>query len=105
MAKTGKTAPTEHTAKSGRRQIALRKQRWPWFYALLFIDTFNRESSALLICAFAVTMWREMSWKPYLAHIVALGIVFAAVKLFINHIFAHNPGFTLKDDGSLVLPF
>jgi hypothetical protein len=77
--------------------IALRKRAYGWLYAILAVSTFNRESSALLIVAFAATSIGNVPWRKFVGHCFGLSTVWFAIKLAVNHAFAHNPGSSFED--------
>jgi hypothetical protein len=77
--------------------VALRKQNWLLFYLTLAVATVNRETSCMLIPAFGLTMYGALPRRQFSTHLAAQSLIFAAIKLSIDHIFAHNPGGFTED--------
>ncbi len=77
--------------------LNLRTKNWPWLYATVALAMFNRESTMLIVIAFAATMFDQLPRRRYLSHLLALSALCIAIKLTINHIFAHNPGALTED--------
>jgi hypothetical protein len=72
--------------------IAMQKRAFPLLYLALAIGTINRESSAMLVIAFAAGLVGEIPWRRYAAHLCGLSLVWILVKLAVDHIFAGNTG-------------
>lgn len=80
---------------------ALRRQRWGIYYATLLLALFNRETSVLLIIAFALTMFDKMPKAALWRHLAMQSALFAAVKALLSRLFAANAGsFTESHVGS-----
>ncbi len=83
--------------------LYLRTQNWRVFYPVVAVSMFNRESTVLIVVAMAVTMFDQLPKRTLTAHLIATTVLCVGVKLFVNHLFAHNPGGVMENQMPLNL--
>jgi len=70
---------------------AYRKQ-FGWYYLVFILAAFNKELSILLIPAFAVICWKEISRKHLAMHLITQCALFGAIALGIRYYYSDNLG-------------
>jgi hypothetical protein len=71
-------------------------KRFRWFYSLLFIGMLNRETAALLTCAFILVEYDRLNRPSLLCHIAAQALIIIAVKGLLYFIYRDNGGVAVE---------
>ena len=77
--------------------ILIHNRNFRWFYPLFIIATFNRETSCFLTVVMLFVWWKRMPNKTLLLHLSVQFIIWVTIKLFLNLIFANQPGSQFSD--------
>lgn len=72
--------------------VLLRERRWPAYYALFALGTFNRETTCFLTFALLFTGWRSEPKSRLLAHCAAQLAIWLAIKAWLRSLFRRQPG-------------
>lgn len=72
--------------------LLLVRERWRLYLLVFAVATVNRESSALLVLAFALTQWQRLSGPQFLRLLVAQAGIWLVARGLLNRLFAANPG-------------
>lgn len=70
----------------------IREERWSAYYWMFPFATLNRETTSLLVLAFAFTQFGKLKWSSYAQHLVVQVAIWACIKRLLWFTFLHNPG-------------
>lgn len=62
------------------------------FYLVLFLGTFNRETTIILVGVFASVFWRVLPMRQMFSHLVVQISLWVGIKLFLGAYFADHSG-------------
>jgi len=68
------------------------RQKWRWYYPLFALATFNRETTCFLTVVYLLVNWKRVPAKRLLLHIAAQFVIWVAIKFWLAHVYADNPG-------------
>ena len=68
------------------------KRNWVLFYPIFLIATLNKESTFLLTLAFLFTALGKRPAKAIAPHVLTQFVLWFGIKLWLSHLYAHNPG-------------
>lgn len=63
-----------------------------WFYIVLLVGTFNRETTIVLIAMFAYVNWGEIPLRKTLMHMSVQVSIWLSIKLLLSQYFISSPG-------------
>lgn len=72
--------------------ILIHQRRWPLYYALFVVATFNRETTCFLTLAYLFTAFGKEKFSRIAAHCAAQFVIWYAIKHFLFVLYASNPG-------------
>lgn len=67
-----------------------------WFYMVLMLGTFNRETTIVLVGMFACVGWGELSKRESIIHLIAQIGLWCTIKLFLNQYFVSSLGVPIQ---------
>ncbi len=68
------------------------RSNWRWYYPLFVLATFNRETTCFVTLLYLLVSWKRVTPKTIWLHIAAQFILWIAIKYWLSHIYADNPG-------------
>lgn len=75
----------------------LYKNKMGFYYLILFIGTFNRETTVLLILIFILNYWRKGINVNFILHILLQLTTWLGIKLLLFYVFKDNGGNVFED--------